>query len=512
MRRLAIALALLGCTAAPAQAAPGSLDHTFGGDGLVHAAADSTDLASAVAFAPDGNIVVGGYADVSPTGDGRTDPGNLDLAVARFTHDGRLATRATLDAGGHEEASAMAVEADGSLLLAGWSRSRPNETFQSQYSALVARFRADGRPDPSFGQDGAVLLPLAPTPYFGAELVHRHRDGRITIAGPLMSPTGSYSLLFARLLPDGRPDATFGPGGVRSISFHGGATATAFALDDAGRVVVVGIDPPPGLDQPSALVVQRFSLGGTLDQSFGSHGTATIGSGTHWPEAIAFQSAGTIVVGHPTGQYGETGRLVRLGPNGAPDPTLGTGGGVATITPSSVVVDRADRIVVGGPGFAMRRYGANGAPDGVFRPAAIPQAYQNTHGVAVTLAPDGDLVAAGWMQAREIVAFEAPYYDFGVARFHGGSDSTSPRLYVRARTRGCVRAVLKVRLRARDDSGVAALAVRVDGRVVARRRGGRAALRVSTRRLGRGPHRLAVTAVDRVENRTVQTLGFRRCR
>src|SRR5438045_9484468 len=62
--------------AQPASAAPGDLDPTFGSGGVVTTAIGSLDEASAVAIQADGKIVAAGYTSNGP---------NTDFGLARST-------------------------------------------------------------------------------------------------------------------------------------------------------------------------------------------------------------------------------------------------------------------------------------------------------------------------------------------------------------------------------------------------------------------------------------------
>src|SRR5690242_15379858 len=75
MRRLLIVAALVLAAAAPAVAAPGALDPTFGNGGLAALGSGSQVFGEAMAIADDGKILVAGSA------------GN-EMAVARFLPDG----------------------------------------------------------------------------------------------------------------------------------------------------------------------------------------------------------------------------------------------------------------------------------------------------------------------------------------------------------------------------------------------------------------------------------------
>jgi hypothetical protein len=100
-----------------------------------------------------------------------------------------------------------------------------------------------------------------------------------------------------------------------------------------------------------ALEDRRLLSAGTLDQTFGSGGIVTtgVGSATSWNGAAAvaiYPNAGTandgevVAVGNAvTGQRSgfpvDNFAVIRYSPNGAPDPSFGTGGELTTIVSSS---------------------------------------------------------------------------------------------------------------------------------------------------------------------------------
>src|SRR4029450_4467005 len=101
-------------TAAAAQVTPGDLDASFGGAGLVSTDFGGGEGGSGVAVQADGRIVVAG------SGDG-------DFAVARYNADGSLDTsfsgdgKQTTDLGGSDDGRAVAIQADGRIVVVGSS-------------------------------------------------------------------------------------------------------------------------------------------------------------------------------------------------------------------------------------------------------------------------------------------------------------------------------------------------------------------------------------------------------
>lgn len=81
----------------------------------------------------------------------------------------------------------------------------------------LARYLPDGTLDRAFGDDGRVVA----GPAGRGALAVVVQPGRIVAAGGARTETADLFAL-VRLLPDGRPDVTFGTNGTVTTDFHGG--------------------------------------------------------------------------------------------------------------------------------------------------------------------------------------------------------------------------------------------------------------------------------------------------
>src|ERR1043166_2495067 len=132
---------VLGGAAAPARAAAGDLDPTFGGDGRVSTHVDVRFAgANAVTLQADGRLVTAGTAGSNDTSflalvrydaDGSLDPG--------FGGGGRVTV--TIGNGSGVEGNAVARQGDGKIVVAGRSGCRDGRF-------ALARFETDGTLDP----------------------------------------------------------------------------------------------------------------------------------------------------------------------------------------------------------------------------------------------------------------------------------------------------------------------------------------------------------------------------
>ncbi len=249
--------------------ADGSLDTTFGpsSNGMV-----TTDLGtgwtgtSAVAVEADDSILVAGCL-------------NGHFAVLHYNSDGTQDTHfgasrngiATVDFGGSNETpSAMALDQDGLILVAGTS----TQAGTGQDFAL-ARFNSNGRLDTVYGMGGLI------TTDFGgddvATAITIQPDGRILVAG-YSDQSGSYSFAVARYTADGfggpNLDKTFGTDGLVTTNFgDGDDRATGIAVQNDGKIVVSGstlLDGNGYQDTQTHFALARYNSDGSPDDNFGT--------------------------------------------------------------------------------------------------------------------------------------------------------------------------------------------------------------------------------------------------
>jgi uncharacterized delta-60 repeat protein len=353
----------------------------------------------------------------------------LLAAGAVLAQDGDLdsgfgsAGRAVVDFGGTEVARGIALQQDGKIVLSGVTSAGGTGS-----AAALARLNADGSPDMGFGTGARVI---ASSGLENGEDVAVQQDGRILVAGGALQ-AGDRNLAVGRYLPDGSPDASFGPGGLAVADFDSDSAATAVAVQDDGKILAAG---SAGLGQfDSDFALARFNADGTPDNSFGFGGRVLAdfsfgGRDTAWDMAV--QPDGKIVLAgesfHPfVGVLSFA--LARFNADGTPDLSFGNQGQVLLdlaefASAYSVALQADGRIVAAGSvssnnpqgpaGFCVARLNADGTPDTFF----------NSSGVVITdfgpgfdearalgIQPDGRIVAAGPVSA-------AGTTDFGVVRY-----------------------------------------------------------------------------------------------
>ncbi len=255
----------------------GSLDPAFGDGGAVtidfNADPEVTEFAAGVAIDAEGRIVAGGSVNATRFAVARFDSdGNPD---GSFSGDGMVTTKI---APGREEASDLAIQADGRIVVVG--------DVRLQRFALV-RYTDGGELDPSFGGDGTITTNLGRG---GADArgIAIQGNGKIVAAG---TAKGKFAL--ARYNEDGTLDPSFSENGTVKTNFtHRGEGALDVALDPDGRLVAAGGRfVGPGFD------LARYRRNGRLDPSFGDHGKVTTEFGPLGAVAweVAIQGDGRIV-------------------------------------------------------------------------------------------------------------------------------------------------------------------------------------------------------------------------
>lgn len=176
----------------------GSLDTSFGsaGTGKVTTQLGSVDRATAMVIQPDGAILLGGHTGVGAL---------TNFALVRYTSSGTLDPSFDADgivttdlAGNDDRLLALALDASGRLIAAGYASNGVNNDVG------VVRYLPSGARDTSFGSAGVVVTAIGGG-HDRATAVIVQTDGRIVIAGETDNgSTGSQvnvDLAVIRLLP-----------------------------------------------------------------------------------------------------------------------------------------------------------------------------------------------------------------------------------------------------------------------------------------------------------------------
>ncbi|MDS4056736.1 LamG-like jellyroll fold domain-containing protein, partial [Accumulibacter sp.] len=262
--------------------ADGSVDTGFGNNGsVVTAIGAGGDFAWEMALQADGKILVAGES---------YNGSNSDFALVRYNTDGSLDASfgsggkvTTAIGSGNEQAMGLAVQADGRIVLAGWSGS----------DFALARYNTDGSLDAGFGAGGKVVTSYGANS--GAYSVAVQPDGKIVLAGSIWNGS-NYDVAVLRYNTNGTLDAGFGSAGkVTTAVGTGHDFSYGLALQADGRIVLTGSTSNGGT---SSVLVLRYNVDGSLDTSFNGTGkvSTAVGSYGSYCEGVAIQPDGKIVV------------------------------------------------------------------------------------------------------------------------------------------------------------------------------------------------------------------------
>jgi uncharacterized delta-60 repeat protein len=393
-------------------ALPGGLDPTFDFDGKITTSIGDLDYAQDIAVQPDGKIVVIGYTQTNMTLD-------IDFSLARYNADGSLdpsfgtGGKVFFPESGDQTPNCLVIQPDGKILVVGGARANSS----ANYNAAAYRYNADGSFDTTFGNNGKIIYTFQNSiGSFGYDTVLQ-ADGKIIIAGSLITPSGSLMFTF-RLNADGSLDTSFNAfagGGINSL-------ATVVAFQNDGTIFV-------GSQTTGCCGGGHLEHRGSNGQFLGSVDVI------FFPiEDIAVQIDGKIVVVGNRYVYSTDLRdfaIARYNPDLTLDTSFGNFGfntvafgNQRSNSATSVVVQPSGRIVVGGYAFsqdglrdfALARFNSNGFLDVGFGNAGKVTTRFSTN--------DDQINAIAQQTDGKIVAVGSDNIDFAVARYDSGSSNT----------------------------------------------------------------------------------------
>lgn len=337
---LVVLLALLACVAIGAARAGAA---GFGNDGRVVTPFGPGDAhGSGVVHTSTGLTIVAGTASNGT---------NNDFALAAYDQRGRLDAgfgsggTVRTDLGGDEQVRDVALDAQGRIVVAGYSGFQYTPAVDE---ALVARYLPDGSLDQSFGEGGVARAGTG-----GAQAVAIDPTGRIVISGGTSFGPFENPWRVARLTSSGGLDPSFGGGDgeVTGSLYSESNYAEDVVVDPNGRVYFAACGQ--NAETPPVFAAGRLLADGAVDQSYGEQGLAKIEFPNSYAcaHAIAFDQRGRILVAG-NGNH----RLVaaRLRNNGALDDSFaGDGRALLTFRKSEprlgrIAVDGRNRLVLAG--------------------------------------------------------------------------------------------------------------------------------------------------------------------
>lgn len=237
------------------------------------------------------------------------DDGTLDKS---FGIGGTQETLMALGSGARARARALQVLGDGSIVTCGYSRS--NTSGRAREVALESH-TADGQHDMTFGFKGVAYLTLEGGDEVASALAVQP-DRKLVLAGESAPDENSAQhFMLARLKPDGELDPTFNHTGFVINKQFAGVARSVIILPD-GRIIAAGsaIVTNNGAATREQVALVSYLSDGSVDENFGASGVLFIDLGGDNDGAEAIAMTGEKILVAATTRVGQTSSfaLVRV--------------------------------------------------------------------------------------------------------------------------------------------------------------------------------------------------------
>jgi uncharacterized delta-60 repeat protein len=277
-------------------------------------------------------------------------------------------------------ASAAAIQADGKLVVTGSCRG----STSTNGDFCTVRFLTDGTVDFDWGVDGLSVLGVGSNDDFPTSIAFTS-DGKALIAGAC-GAFGAMDFCAVRFTTSGFADTSFGSGTgtvIKPLSTANDSAMGVLIRPDDGFYLTGNCQTPAFSSY--VLCIASFTNSGSFDTSFGTGGKLVTTSIANERSGRSTRSNdGGILLVSVCG--GNSFCVTKFSVNGTLDSTWGNAG-VATkelispprtffyFTPSAIVLDKRNRVLVGGhenmAGAAFNyiaRFAFDGLPDTTFIP------------------------------------------------------------------------------------------------------------------------------------------------
>ena len=198
-----------------------------------------------------------------------------------FSEDGKLITGFDTD---KNFALDVAVQNNGDIIAMGYIDKGGNN------DAAVAKFTINGVPDYRFANNGKYIESIiqGSTKYTSMAV---QNDAKIVTAGYTLQ-NKNIAFALARYTSNGKPDITFGSGGIQINDFgFSNNTINSIAIKDDGKIIAGG-------SINNSLALARYNRDGSLDNTFGKSGLQKDSLGIrNYINTICIQKDGKILAG-----------------------------------------------------------------------------------------------------------------------------------------------------------------------------------------------------------------------
>ena len=239
----------------------GTLDSSFGINGISITDLGKDELANAIALQKDGKIVI--------TGGSRNGIfGNSSVLTLRYNEDG------TLDKSFNEtgyniypyitnEGFALAIQEDGKILSGG--------VYNIPERFLLIRYLPDGRRDSSFATNSRAITTLGDAYTTRIHSLALQKDGSIVAAGLGGPEFADDYMAVVHYTAKGAVDSSFGDKGKVFVGGNHSGVTKAFLTAD-GKILLTGNGYSNNEKEHENFTLVRLQPDGAIDSSFGEEG------------------------------------------------------------------------------------------------------------------------------------------------------------------------------------------------------------------------------------------------
>ncbi len=429
MKNLSLIIFFFVITESNLFAQDGSLDSTFGTNGMVtlDINSGSSDYSTDIVVQADEKILVFGTAADNFIVTRHNINGDPD---STFGINGI----ATIDIGGSETPVKFGLQSDEKIIIMGTAY------IGSDLNLVLARLKTDGSIDSTFGTNGVVTSTFGYESY-GFNDLQIQQDNKIVVSGTVAnySTPELYNVIVLRYTENGNPDNSFGTNGSATIDFNSNYNEKGYvALQSNGKLIVLTNTYNSGIVKAA---LARLNSNGILDNSFGTNGKIILNSisGNDYWNCIVTQSDDKIIIGGKSNDgNNNVFALMRLTQAGMLDNTF-SGTGIVTTSfannnasGNDCTIQTDGKILLAGYledinfnySFAIARFDTSGNLDTTFDSdgkqsfSFNPSPPTSDQCKAVTMQNDGKILMTGGVG-------DFSTGDFGIARLIGSTTNSS---------------------------------------------------------------------------------------
>ena len=272
----------------------GTLDNTFGVNGVAVFDKGQSEVAESFAINPDGTFILSGYVNDNFTLVKVKNNGTIDTT---FGTNGWVTT---IFPSFSTSSKSTSINAAGRIIVGGMGVG----PGQSQY--VMAAYNPNGTLDTTFGTGGKVNFHIGYDNDFGLQVIQLD-NGKILFGGH--SYFGSvplrYEIAVVRLNANGSFDNSFGENGVFKSRFfeNGRSYLEGMALQSDGKLVVTGA---ANVNNEENYGLLRITENGQLDTTFGVDGQVIYKMPNYYSISrnVALQTDNKIVIAGDASPFG----------------------------------------------------------------------------------------------------------------------------------------------------------------------------------------------------------------